>query len=75
MDIVDLLIHVAPAPGDAQRQALEHQMRAIDGVIAPRFNGPGAHLLSIAYNPERVGSQPLLQAVRAAGYRASLVGM
>lgn len=73
MDIVDLLVHVAPSLGAREQQALEAQLRKVEGVIAPRFNG--AHLLSIAYNPDRVGSQHLLHAVRAAGYQSSLVGM
>lgn len=75
MDIVDLLIHVAPPLGGKEQQALEEELRNVEGVIAPRFNGPGTHLLSIAYNPDRVGAQRLLQAVRAAGYQASLVGL
>lgn len=75
MDIVDLLIHVSPLVSSSERQALEQQLRNIEGVIAPRFNKPGSHLLSIAFNPERVGSRRLLHAVRAAGYQASLVGL
>ncbi len=75
MDIVDLLIHVAPLPnGDGQR-TLEERLRRVDGVIAPRFNSPHSHLLSVAYTPDKVGSQHLLHTVIAAGYQARLVGL
>lgn len=75
MDIVDLLIHVKPPLTGEDQMALEEQLRSFEGIIAPRFNLPGAALLSVAYNPDLIGSQGLLHAVRAAGYQASLVGL
>lgn len=75
MDIVDLVIHVESPLNDEEQRALEEQLRNVEGVIAPRFNALGSHLLSVAYNLDRVGSQGLLRVVRAAGYRANLVGL
>lgn len=75
MDIVDMVIQVESPLNDEEQRALEEQLRNVEGVIAPRFNASGSHLLSVAYNLDRVGSQGLLSAVRAAGYRANLVGL
>lgn len=73
MHTPDITIHIDEALGPDQRQEVESAMRDIDGVIAPRFNLP--HLLVILYNAGKTRPAALLDAVRARGYRAQLVGM
>lgn len=75
MDIVDLIIHVEQPLATHEQRALEDMLRRVEGVIAPRFNAPGSHLLSVAFNPATLASKRLLQSVQAAGYQAQLVGL
>ena len=74
MNISDILIHIDQALNADEKHALEEKMRAIPGVIAPRFNPGRDHLLLVAFDPERVKSTAMLDSVRAGGYRAQLVG-
>lgn len=75
MHISDTLIHVGDFLTPPQRQNLEENLRAVAGVVAPRF-GPGKdHLLLIAYDPEKTSSAALLGKVREHGCRASLIGL
>ena len=74
MDINDVVIHVNE-PLDAQaRHALEDRMRAIDGVIAPRFNDRTPHLMIVAYNPDHTHASDLINEVRRQGYTAQSCG-
>lgn len=75
MHISDTLIHINDFLTPPQRWALEEDLRAVAGVVAPRF-GPGKdHLLLIAYDPGRTSATALLGKVREHGCRASLIGL
>lgn len=74
MDISDVLIHIDQALSVAEKHALEEKMRAIPGVVAPRFNPGHDHLLLVAFDPARSKTSVMLDIVRAGGYRAQLIG-
>ncbi|MDP2782967.1 MAG: hypothetical protein Q8O38_00035 [Sulfurimicrobium sp.] len=74
MDISDIMIHIDQALSEEDKRALEEKMRAIPGVIAPRFNAGRDHLLLVAFDPERVKTAAMLDSVRADGYQAQLIG-
>jgi hypothetical protein len=73
MSLSDTMIHFREPLESRQRCDLEAEMRALDGVIAPRFNKP--QLLVVAYDPQRTSAYALLEAVRHQGYAASLAGI
>jgi len=75
MNLADLIIHVNENLEPAARESLEQDLRTQNGVVAPRFNQETSHLLLVAYNPQKVASQTLLNRVTAHGYTAQLVGM
>ena len=74
MDINDVVIHVSETLDPNKRHDLEDQMRAVDWVIAPRFNDGRPHLMSVAYDPERISTGELLNEVRRQGYHAQHCG-
>ena len=73
MQTTDIMIHINDPLDPGQQQALEMELRGIDGVIAPRFNKP--HLLVISYNSDVTSTAVLLKAVKDRGYQAQAVGM
>lgn len=75
MDISDVMIHIHENLDAAACSALETRIRSLDGVIAPRFNPGKEHQLVVAFDPDRVRPVELLDAVKAAGYTAQLVGL
>ncbi|MDQ1316079.1 MAG: hypothetical protein QG662_2188 [Pseudomonadota bacterium] len=74
MDIIDVVLHVNETLDPEERYDLEEKMRALDGVIAPRFNDSKPHLMIIAYDPDSIQSGDLLNEVRRQGYHAQRCG-
>ena len=73
MNTCDITIHIKQATDVGEQQALENQLRDIDGVIAPRFNLP--HLLVVLFDHEKTSAAMLLDQVKGQGYQAQLVGL
>ena len=71
----DVMIHIKESLSAEARSSLENEMQKVEGVIAPRFNAGKEHLLMVAFDPKVTSAAVLLQATRAAGYTAQLVGM
>ena len=74
MNISDVVIHVNESLDTGARHDLEERMRAIEGVIAPRFNDRRTHLMIVAYDSDRIRTLTLLEAVRRQGYTAQSCG-
>lgn len=74
MNLCDVLVHINETLGAGQRKAPEDEMRALPGVVAPRFNPGQAHLMLVAFDSDKITHTPLLGRVRAHGYKAQLVG-
>jgi len=73
MQASDIMIHVSNNLDFQEKQLVEDKLRAIDGVIAPRFNKD--HLLLIYFNNNKTQSSVLLNTVKSIGYKAQLVGL
>ncbi len=71
----DVMIHIKESLSVEARSSLENEMQKIEGVFSPRFNAGKEHLLMVAFDPKVTSAAVLLQATRAAGYTAQLVGM
>lgn len=75
MLLTDILIHINDSLNTQQRGHIEADLRAIEGVIAPRFHAKRIHLLTILYNADRVQATDLLNSVMAKGYKAQWIAM
>jgi 3'-phosphoadenosine 5'-phosphosulfate sulfotransferase (PAPS reductase)/FAD synthetase len=73
MQAVDIMIHIDEMLDTTQQQAIEAELREIEGVIAPRFNKP--HLLVISYNADSTNTAALLKTVKDRGCRAQVVAL
>ncbi len=74
MYINDVVLHVNENLNLQSRRDLEDHMRAMDGVIAPRFNDRKPHLMIVAYDPDRLHARDLLDEVHRQGYHAQHCG-
>lgn len=75
MNITDIMIHINESLNEEARSSLEDAVRKVDGVISPRFNTGKAHLLMVAFDPDKTKALDLLEKTRVAGYTAQLVSM
>jgi len=75
MQLTDVLIHLDQNINEADKGNMIEQLRAVDGVIAPRFNKEREHLLLVSYNSDKISSLSLINEVKDKGYKAQLVGL
>ena len=75
MELSDVLIHLDQNINDTEKENIIERLRAVDGVIAPRFNKEREHLLLVSYNSDTTSSLTLLNEVKNKGYKAQLVGL
>lgn len=75
MHLADLLIHVNETLDTNERASLEEELRAVKGVVAPRFNRKTPHLMLVSYDPMEAEPRDLLGRVKRNGYNAQLVGL
>lgn len=75
MQLTDVLIHLDQNINKTEKENIIEQLRAIEGVIAPRFNKEREHLLLVSYNSEAINSLALLNKIKDNGYKAQLVGL
>ena len=75
MQLSDVLIHLNQNINISEKENIIEQLRAVEGVIAPRFNKKREHLLFVSYNSDTINSLTLLNEVQDKGYKAQLVGL
>ena len=75
MQLTDILIHLDQNINESGKENIIEQLRAVEGVIAPRFNKERGHLLLVSYNSDTTNSLTLLNEVQNKGYKAKLVGL
>ena len=75
MQLSDVLIHLDKNINGCEKENIIEQLRAVEGVIAPRFNKEKEHLLLVSYNSDTISSLTLLNEVKNKGYKAQLVGL
>ncbi len=75
IQLVDVTIHVDENLDATQRQTIDQQLRAMDGVVSVHNPDKTPHLMTIEYNPEKMDSARLLKAVKATGVHAEMIGL
>ena len=75
IQLADVTIHVDESLEPARRAEIEQKLRAIDGVVSVHNPDNKPHLAVVEYDPQKVRSEVLLQAVRAENVHAELIGL
>ena len=73
--IADVVVHVSRPHQDTNWQAMQNALRGLTGVthVQPSDRHPG--LVLVAYDPEVISAQAILNGVEHFGERARLIGM
>ena len=76
INIADITVHLHPESSCDDRDKIEQELRAHDGVISVHFNAEEhPHAMIVAYNPEAVSSDVLLETIRKCDARAVMVSI
>ncbi len=75
INLADLTLHVDEELNAEQRQSLEENLRALDGVVSVHNGDKTPHLTIVQYNPDKMDSQSILKRVTDQGVHAELIGL
>ena len=75
IDQTDVVVHVAQALDDRQRERLLESLCAEPGIARARADARSGQLLVIDYDRRAISALGILRCVQAQGYAARLVGM
>jgi hypothetical protein len=73
--IADIVIHLHPDASGDEKAAIETETRALDGVVSVHFSGEThPHAMIVAYNPDQLSSEQVLESVRRHDSKAVMAG-
>lgn len=76
INIADIVVHLHPQHSCDDRDKMERDLRAHDGVISVHFNAEEhPHAVVVAYNPDAVTSQEVLAEIRRCDKEAVMAGL
>jgi len=75
MNIADILIHIHPELSVEQRTKVEEDVSNQNGVVSVHFSPEHQHELTIAYDPQSITSETILNIVRQWDKDAVMVGL
>lgn len=73
--LADVMIHIRNTLQKTALEEIQQILMSLDGVASAKCNPDKPHLIMIEYDSDIVNSFSLLEAVKAQGYSAGLVGL
>ncbi|MFO8153416.1 ATP-binding protein [Thioalkalivibrio sp.] len=73
--IVDVTVHIDEALDSMLRGELADKLRTISGISNTSILDHTPHLMVVQFDPERIGTRQILDAVTSTGVRAELIGL
>ena len=75
MNRCDVVVHVDEVLERAQQESLESDLRDLPGVARAHFSHRHPHLMTVAYDCERMEAGKILGRITAQGWHAQTLGM
>lgn len=75
VSIADFVVHLHPESSRDDREAIEKELRAHNGVVSVRFDHENhPHAMIVAYNPDAITSEMVLAEIRKFDSKAVMAG-
>lgn len=75
MNRCDLVVHVDETLQQTQQQTLETRLQDLPGVMSAHFSHKHPHLMTVAYDCERMEAVEILGRITSQGWHAQTLGM
>lgn len=76
ISIADFVVHLHPESQHDDREKIENELRARDGVVSVHFSeADHPHAMVVAYNPGVVSAETLLAEIRKSDEHAVMAGL
>lgn len=73
--VVDVTLHIDNNLSTTVREAVEKELRSINGVVSVHMPADKAHLVEVAYNPDNVQSEHIAHSIRELAGHVELIGL
>lgn len=73
--VVDVTLHIDNNLDSAIREAVEKQLRSVNGVISVHMPADKPHLVEVSYNPDEVTAQNIEHSIRELAGKVELIGL
>ena len=75
INLADVTVHIDEALDADGRSQVEGRVRALEGVVSYHNGDATPHLAVVEYNPAKLDSADILEAVTSGGVHAELIGL
>lgn len=73
--LVDITLHIDNNLKTTVREAVENELRSLNGVVSVHMPLDRAHLVEVAYNPDHVQAEHIAHSIRELAGRVELIGL
>lgn len=75
INIVDVILHIDNNLDTNVRDAVEKELRSLNGVISVHMPTDKLHLVEVSYNPENIKSVHIAHSIRELAGNVELIGL
>ena len=76
VNIADFVVHLHPESSGDDRETIEKELRALNGVVSVHFDQENhPHAVIVAYNPDAITSEMVLAEIRKCDSKAVMAGL
>ncbi len=74
INVADIILHIDNDLDTKMREAVENELRSINGVISVHMPEDKPHLVEVAYNPSAVKSENIVHSIRELAGHVEMAG-
>lgn len=75
INVVDVTLHIDNNLDAKVRDAVEQELRNLNGVISVHMPADKLHLVEVSYNPDDIKSEHIAHSVRELAGKVELIGL
>ena len=73
--VVDVTLHIDNTLDTTIREAVEKELRSLNGVVSVHMPADKAHLVEVAYNPDVIKAEHVAHSIRELAGHVELIGL
>ena len=73
--VADVTLHIDNTLDTTIREAVEKELRGLNGVVSVHMPADKVHLVEVAYNPDDIKSEHIAHSIRELAGHVELIGL
>lgn len=75
INIADVTFHIDASLNEGDRKDIVDMLHAQKGVVTVANQKETSHLINVGYDPDKTDGKSLLDAIKAKGFHAEMIGL